>query len=105
MGVIALSHYIRICKECSYLPYTLQLYFTTATILSKVSYMGNDFLNDFVENFFAVLCVVCKALNTTFELLITVFNWAVRVFQKLSIVPLCSQNVCSDSTVYIAQSL
>ena len=104
MGVKAIAHYTQICKKCSYLPYTLQLFFTTAAIISTVLCMGNDFPNDFVLKKMAVLCVVCKALNTTFQLLITVFNWATRVFQYLSIVPLCSRIVRSDSTLYIAQS-
>ena len=58
----ALAHITRNCKKCSYLPYTLQLFFTTGTIFSMVLYMGNDFRNDFFRKIFAVLCVVCKAI-------------------------------------------
>ena len=45
----ALAYYTRNCKKCSYLPYTLQFFFTTATILSIVFYVDNDFHNDFLK--------------------------------------------------------
>ena len=38
-----------------HLPYRLQLFFTTAMIFSTVFYMSNDFLTDFLEEFFAVV--------------------------------------------------
>ena len=51
----AIAHYTLHCKKCSYLPYTLQLVVTTATIFSTVVYMGNDFLDKCLQFF----CVVC----------------------------------------------
>ena len=43
----ALAHYNWNYKECRYRPYTLQLFFATATIFSTVFYMGKDFHNNF----------------------------------------------------------
>ena len=43
--VKSLAHYTQNCKKFSYLPYTLELFFTTATIFSTVSYIGNEFHN------------------------------------------------------------
>ena len=45
----ALAYNTQNYKNCSYLPYTLQLLFTTA-IFSTVLYMGYDFHNDFFED-------------------------------------------------------
>ena len=60
----AFAHYNSKCKKCSYLPYTLQLLFTTATTFSTVFlYMGNNFQNNFFRKIFAVSCVVCKGLQ------------------------------------------
>ena len=42
-GMKALAHYNCNRKKSSYCPYTPQLFFTTATIISTVSYMDNDF--------------------------------------------------------------
>ena len=36
-------------QKSRYHPYTLQLFFTNATISSTVLYMGNDFHIDFLE--------------------------------------------------------
>ena len=60
----AVTHYTRNCKKCSYLSYTLQPFFTTATIIFTVFYMSMDFLTDFFRKIFAVLCVVCEGLET-----------------------------------------
>ena len=58
--VKAFAHYRRKCQKCSYLPYTLQLF---ATFFSTVSYIGNNFHNNFFWKIFAFLCVVCRGLN------------------------------------------
>mgnify|MGYP001801853749 CR=1 FL=1 len=42
LTIKALAHYDRNCKKCSYLPYTLQLFFTVATIFSSFIY-GQQF--------------------------------------------------------------
>ena len=49
-------------KKCSYLQYTLQLFFATNRLFSTVLNMGNDFYNIFFRKIFAVSCVVCKGL-------------------------------------------
>ena len=51
-------------QKSSYRPYTLQLFFTTAKIFSTVSYMGNDFHNDFFEKIVVKIFVVCEGLYT-----------------------------------------
>ena len=43
-------------------------FFATVTIFSTVLYMDDDFHNDFLRKIFAVLCVVCKGLNSKLEL-------------------------------------
>ena len=40
-----------------YHPYTLQLFFTTATIFATVLYMGNDFHNDFFGKIVKIIVV------------------------------------------------
>ena len=62
MSLKALAHYTQNCKKCSYLPYTLQLFLTTATFFPAVFYMSNDFLTNFFRKIFAVSYVVCKGL-------------------------------------------
>ena len=59
----ALAHYNWNCKKSSYRPYTLQLFFTTATIFSTVLYMGNNFYNNFFWKIFVKIFVVCEGLN------------------------------------------
>ena len=44
-----LAQYARNCKVCSYFPYTLQLFVTSATIFSIDLYMGNYSHNYFLE--------------------------------------------------------
>ena len=46
----------------NYRPYTLQLFFTTATIFSTVSYTSNDFQNDFLRKILVKIVVVCEGL-------------------------------------------
>ena len=58
----ALVHYNWNCKKSSYRPYTLQLFFTTATIFSTVLYMDNNFYNDFFRKIFVKIFVVCEGL-------------------------------------------
>ena len=59
----ALAHYNWNCKKSSYRPYTLQRFFTTATIFSTVLYMDNDFYKDFFRKIFVKIFVVCEGLN------------------------------------------
>ena len=74
----AIEHYTQNCKKCSYLPYPLQLFVTTAMIFSTVLYMSNDFRNKSFGNIFAVLSVVCKSLY------MLSYSW--RVCVNLSII-------------------
>ena len=60
----ALAHYNRNYKKIRYRSYTLQLFFTTTTILSTVLYMDNDSPNDFFRKIFVKIFVVCKGLQT-----------------------------------------
>ena len=46
-------------NKSSYHPYTLQLFFTSATIFSIVLYMDNDFPNNFFRKIFVEIFVVC----------------------------------------------
>ena len=59
----ALAHYNWNCKKSCYLSYTLQLFFTTATIFSTVLYMDNDFYKDFFRKIFVKIFVVCEGLK------------------------------------------
>ena len=59
----ALAHYNWNCKKSSYCQYTLQLFFTTATIFSTVLYMGKDFYKDFFRKIFVKIFVVCEGLK------------------------------------------
>ena len=58
LTIKALAHYDRNCKKCSYLTYTLQLFFTTAT----VSYTGNNFHRDIFGKIFVKIFLVCEGL-------------------------------------------
>ena len=62
----ALAHYNWNCKKSSYRPYTLQLFFTTATIFSTVLYMDNDVFKDFVRKIFVKIFVVREGLYTKY---------------------------------------
>ena len=57
--ILALAHYTQNCKKFSYCPYLMQLFFTTVTIFSTVSYMSNDFITNFLKRSqqFSVYCV------------------------------------------------
>ena len=43
-------------------------FFATATMFSTVLYIDDDFRNEFLRKIFAVLCVVCKGLNSKLEM-------------------------------------
>ena len=62
MNGIVILFALKDCKKGSYLPNTLQLLFTAATIFSTVLSMDNNFHNDFLEKNFAVSPVVIKGL-------------------------------------------
>ena len=49
-------------QKSSYRPYTLQLFFTTATIFLTVLYMDKDFYNDFFRKLFVKIFVMCEGL-------------------------------------------
>ena len=57
----ALTHYTRNFKKCSYLSYTLQLFFHNCNdFFNSFFYMSNDFLADFFRKNIVALCEVCK---------------------------------------------
>ena len=59
----ALAHYNWNHKKSRYRPYTLQLFFTTATIFSAVLYMDNDFHKDFFWKIVEKIFIVCEGLK------------------------------------------
>ena len=59
----ALAHYTRNCKKYNYLPYTLQLVFTTATIFQQFYMWATIFSIIFLKKILAVFCLVCKGLK------------------------------------------
>ena len=82
--VKALAHHTQNCKKCSYFPCTLQLFFTTATILSTASFVyGQRFQNNFflqnssqisascVRAFTWTTCITC-----TYDLYMHCLCWA-----------------------------
>ena len=58
----ALAHTTQKRKKCSYLPYTLQLFFSTATIFSTVLYMDTDFHSNCFRKMFVDIVVVHEGL-------------------------------------------
>ena len=50
-------------QKCSYLPYTLQLVFTTATIFQQFYMWATIFTIIFFKKILAVFCLVCKGLK------------------------------------------
>ena len=50
-------------KNIRYVPFKLQLFFTTATTFSLVEYMSNNILNDFFKGILAVLYEVIEGLK------------------------------------------
>ena len=61
--VKALVHFPQNCKECSYRPYTLQLFSQLQRYFQQFFIWATIFLTDFFQKIFAVLCVVCKGLK------------------------------------------
>ena len=71
---MSLSQYTWNCEKCNYLPYTLQVFFTTATIFQQ--FFSPTFWEKFLQ--FCVLCV--RALICSFT---SFWDWKSACWLKL----------------------